>query len=34
MAMLTLLQQSHFLHKIHSDALPFKHVVLDSNGKL
>ena len=31
--MFILFQQSHFLHKIHSSALLFKHIVLGSNGK-
>ena len=34
MAMFILLQQSHFLHKIYFNALPFKHVVLGGNKKL
>ena len=34
MTIIILLQQAHFHHKIHSNALPFKHVVLGGNLKL
>ena len=34
MTILILLPQAHFLLKIHSNALPLKHVVLGGNEKL
>ena len=34
MDMLIQLQSSHFLHKIHSNALPLAEVVLRGNGNL
>ena len=34
MTILILLQQAHFPHKIHSNTLSLKHVVLGGNEKL
>ena len=34
MSILIVFQQSHFLYKIHSNALPLKHVVLGGKEKL
>ena len=34
MVILILLPQSHFLHKIYSNALPFENMVLGDNEKL
>ena len=34
MVIVILFQQSHFVHKINSNLLPFEHVVLGANEKL